>query len=99
MSALHIDVCKIDELGRPAVEDRLHHEHAEVVGLVERRLGRHGKLLPGAHHVDQDRPLVCQRGLERGFQFLRFLDPAGAVGSVSRIQNLLAKLPAWSRSG
>ena len=53
-----IDLCEIDEFGCAAVKNRLHHEHAEVIGLIERRLGRHREFLPGAHHIDQNRPFV-----------------------------------------
>jgi hypothetical protein len=34
--------------------------------------------IASSHHVDQTRPLVTQRGRERGFQLLRLFDPNAA---------------------
>src|ERR1700686_2450943 len=67
-------LCEIDELFRTTVENRLHREHSKMIGLIQGRLGRHGKLLSGAHDVDQRWPLVRESGLDRASQLLRLLD-------------------------
>jgi len=36
-----------------SIEDGLHHEHAEMPRLVDRRGRRHDQFLAGAHHIDE----------------------------------------------
>src|ERR1700722_7247927 len=62
---------KVDKLGRPTVENGLHHEHPKMIGLIQCRLGRHREFLSGADHVEENRPLVRQRRLNGALQFLR----------------------------
>src|SRR6266404_8642308 len=70
-SAGEIYSCKVDELGRPAVENCLHHVHPKMIGLIQCRPGRHGKLLSSTHHIDENRSLVRQRCLDGALQLLR----------------------------
>src|SRR5467141_1651088 len=77
-SAGEIYPCKVDELGRPAIENRLHRVHPKMVGLIQCRPGRHGKLLSSTHHVDENRPLVRKRCLDGALQLLRLFNPDAA---------------------
>src|SRR4029077_21286067 len=74
-SAENIYPRKVDELGRPTVENGLHHEHPKMIGLIQCRLGRHGKLLAGTHDVEENGPLVRERCLDGALQFVRLFNP------------------------
>src|ERR1700733_8705360 len=77
-SARQIDLCEVDQLRCPAVENSLHHEHPKMIGLIDSCRRRHGELLASADHVDQYGSLVRERCLDRSLQLLRFLDTDAA---------------------
>src|SRR5258705_12211232 len=69
---------KVDELGRPAVENGLHRVHPKMIDLIQCGPGWHGKLLSSTHHVDENRSLMRQRCLDGTLQLLRLLDSDAA---------------------
>src|SRR5580692_5388367 len=73
-SARQINLCEVDQLRRPTVENSLHHEHPKMIGLIDSCRRRHGELLASADHVDQYGSLVRKCRLDRSLQLLRLLD-------------------------
>ena len=66
---------QLDQLGAAAVDDRFGGVEAEAERLLGLDLRRHGELHLGRDHVDQSRPVVRERLLQRRLELRRVLDP------------------------
>ena len=68
-----------------------------MIGLLQCRPGRHGKLLSSAHDVDQNRPLVRKRRLDSALQLQRLFNPDAANTHGFRHQRKVGVLEITTR--